>query len=412
MRARAMALLLVAAGAQAAPDTLYALPPEAQVRRVLASLPSLRQGALNTQLAGAERDKLIAGPYEWTLRAGASGRRAPGGERYLEQEMALERPLRWFGKAGQDQALGEQGLAVARALYADAWHEAGRALLRDWFDALGELAGVARLEEQLAVTQQLQAAAARRLRAGDGAALELLQADTEQQRVLALLQQARQRSEQPLTLLAVSYPGLPLPQDAALPLPLPQASTGSDSVPAWVERIAHDNHELQLAQAEADLYAMRASRLASDAMPDPTLALRAARERDGQERVFGVSLSFPLPGAGRAADKSGAAIKASMARERLAQTQLRVTLAARRAASDSVHSHAIWATLQQVQQQTIGQAELMQRAYQAGEGTLSAALAGRRLALDAALAAQTAQIEALAAQARLQLDAHAIWSID
>ena len=408
MKARALALLFLAAGAQAAPGNPSALPPEAEVRRVLASLPALRQGMQNTALAGAERDKLAAGPYEWTVRAGASRRTAPGAERYLEQEVALERPLRWFGKASLDQALGEQGLTVARALHGDAWHEAGRTLLRDWFDALRDLAGVARLEEQLAVTQRLQSIAARRVQAGDGAALDLLQADTEQRRVLALLQQARQRSEQTLTLLAISYPGLPRP--LADSLPLPQA--GSEAVDGLAERIVHDNHELQLAQAEADLYAMRASRLASDAMPDPTLALRAARERDGQERVFGVSLSFPLPGAGRAADRSAAAIKASMARERVAQTQLRVALAARRAASDSVHSHAIWTTLQEVQQQTIRQAELMQRAYQAGECTLAVALAGRRQALDAALTAQTAQIEALAAQARLQLDAHAIWSID
>jgi hypothetical protein len=408
MKARALVLLFLAAGAQAAPGTPSALPPEAEVRRVLASLPALRQGVLNTQLAGAERDKLAAGPYEWTVRAGASRRTAPGAERYLEQEVALERPLRWFGKASLDQALGEQGLAVARALHGDAWHEAGRALLRDWFDALRDLAGVARLEEQLAVTQRLQSIAARRVQAGDGAALDLLQAETEQRRVLALLQQARQRSEQTLTLLAISYPGLPRPQADSLPLP----QAGSEDASSWAERIVHDNHELQLAQAEADLYAMRASRLASDAMPDPTLALRAARERDGQERVFGVSLSFPLPGAGRTADRSAAAIKASMARERVAQTQLRVALAARRAASDSVHSHAIWTTLQEVQQQTMRQAELMQRAYQAGECTLAVALAGRRQALDAALTAQTAQIEALAAQARLQLDAHAIWSID
>jgi len=408
MRAHALVLLAFAAAAQAAPLAPSALPPEAEVRRVLANLPALRQGMLHTQLAGAERDKLAAGPYEWTLRAGASRRTAPGAQRYLEQEVALERPLRWFGKASQDQALGEQGLAVAHALHADAWHEAGRALLRDWFDALRELSGVARLEEQLAVTQRLQAIAARRVQAGDGARLDLLQADTEQRRVLALLQQARQRSEQTLTLLAVSYPGLPRPQADSLPLP----QAGGQSISSWTERIEHDNHELQLAQAEADLYAMRASRLASDAMPDPTLVLRAARERDGQERVFGVSLSFPLPGSGRAADRSAAAIKASMAREQLAQTQLRVALAARRAASDSVHSHAIWTTLQEVQQQTIRQAELMQRAYQAGECTLAEALVGRRQALDAALAAQTAQIEALAAQARLQLDAHAIWSID
>jgi cobalt-zinc-cadmium efflux system outer membrane protein len=58
------------------------------------------------------------------------------------------------------------------------------------------------------------------------------------------------------------------------------------------------------------------------------------------------------------------------------------------------------------------QAELMERAYQAGETTLAEALLSRRQALDAALSAQTAQIAALAAAARVQLDAHALWKID
>jgi cobalt-zinc-cadmium efflux system outer membrane protein len=51
-------------------------------------------------------------------------------------------------------------------------------------------------------------------------------------------------------------------------------------------------------------------------------------------------------------------------------------------------------------------------AYRLGEATLSDALTTRRLALDAALAAESAQIDALAANARLHLDAHMIWAFD
>jgi hypothetical protein len=54
----------------------------------------------------------------------------------------------------------------------------------------------------------------------------------------------------------------------------------------------------------------------------------------------------------------------------------------------------------------------MERAYQAGECTLSEALLSRRQAHDATLAAQTAQIGALAAAARTELDAHTLWVAD
>ncbi|HEX9171832.1 MAG TPA: TolC family protein, partial [Telluria sp.] len=254
---------------------LTILPPEPIVRRVLENLPQFRHGMVNIDLAAAERAKLVAGPHEWTMRGTINRRSMTGGERYSEQDIALERPLRWFGKADKDRGVGDKGVEVARAMQADVWHEAGRTLVKDWFDALREQSSVARLREQLEVTRQLRSVAERRVKAGDGAALEALQATTEQLRVEALLQQAQQRQDQALALLEITYAGLPKPNAAALPLP--QAELEGDE--AWLARILHDNHELELAQAEADLYAARASRAASERTPDPTIAVRAARER-------------------------------------------------------------------------------------------------------------------------------------
>ncbi|MBJ7310039.1 TolC family protein [Rugamonas sp. CCM 8940] len=396
------------ASADAASGALAVLPPEPLVRRALESLPQLRLGTLQSRLAGVDKSRLQAGSYEWTARASVNQRRVEGGERFQEQELALERTVRWFGKAGQDQAIGAQGVVVAEAMRADAWHEAGRALMKDWFDALREQAAVARLEEQLAVTEQLRRVAAKRVRAGDSARLEQLQADTEHQRVAALALLARRRQEQALAQLEQNYVGLPAPDASRLPLP-PAPVDGADY---WRERILHDNHELELAEAEVALYTLRARRQSRDRMPDPTLAVRAARERAGQERLIGLTLSIPLPGAARAADRDGAALKAAMARERADQVRLRVRSAAQRAVIDSVRSHQVWQTVREVETQARRQSELMMKAYQAGECTLMEALGSRRQALDAALAAQTAQVEALAAYARVQLDAHVIWAID
>lgn len=387
---------------------LTILPPEPIVRRVLENLPQFRHGAVNIDLAAAERAKLVAGPHEWTVRGAINQRSVMGGERYREQDLALERPLRWFGKADKDRGIGDKGVEVARAMQADVWHEAGRTLVKDWFDALRELTAVARLREQLEVTRQLRTVAERRVKAGDGAALDALQATTEQLRVEALLQQAQQRQDQSLALLDITYAGLPKPASASLPLP--QAELDSNEV--WLARILHDNHELELARVEAELYAARSSRAASERTPDPTVALRAARERAGQEKVIGISISIPLAGAGRGAESMAAALKARMAMERLAQVRLRVQSDAQRAVIDNARNYQVWETLRAVETQSSRQAELTLRAYQAGESTLADALGARRRALDATLVAQAAQIDALAAFARLRLDAHAIWSFD
>lgn len=387
---------------------LSALPPEASVRRVLENLPQFRLGGAAMALAAAEQQKLQAGPYEWTVRSSVNARAVSGGERYTEQDIALERTVRWFGKADQDGAVGRKGVDVARARFADLWHEAARTLLKDWFDAVRDRAAFARLQDQRQVARELHDVTMRRVRAGDGTALEQQLAATEMLRIDALSMQAQQRLELSLAQLDITYVGLPTPQ--ASQLPLPQAD--AQGTQYWFEKILSDNHELELAQAEADLSALRARRIASDRTPDPTLAVRAARERDGQERLIGLTVSIPLPGAGRSADASAAAIKARAAAELVSQAHTRVRTMAMRAVIDATRTHEIWLSLHEIETQSTQQAQLLQRAYQAGEGSLADVLTARRRGLEAALLAQAAQVDALAAFARVRLDAHMIWAID
>lgn len=391
-----------------ADEALSVLPPDTAVRQTLARLPQLRASTLNMDLAASGRARLRAGPHEWAVRTGLYRRTDEAGGRFNEQEVIVERPVRWFGKADKDAAIGDKGTVMAQAAYEDAWHEAGRALMKDWFDAVRELAATARLAEQQALTARLKNVAEKRFAAGDAAQIDALQADTENRRVAALAQQAQLRTDQALQLLSSTYPGLPQPRPGDLPTP----PALQDSPTVWFDRITGDNHELTLARTEADLALLQAGRAASERMPDPTVGVRVARERSGRENIYGVVIAFPLPGAARSAEASSAALKAGMASERLAQTQVRVELAARRLIMEAGRSHEIWQTMERIGQQSQRQATTMMLAYELGEVTLAEALTTRRQAHDAALLAESAKIDALAAHARLLLDAHVLWSVD
>ena len=169
---------------------------------------------------------------------------------------------------------------------------------------------------------------------------------------------------------------------------------------------------LELARTEADWLSLKASRAARERMPDPTIALRSTRERGGQERTYGVMLSIPLPGGARGAEHTAATLRAEMARERTEQVKAKVALAAEQAVNAQEASYRIWQGLAMAADRSRQQADLMEKAYQANECTIGEALLSRRLALDAALAALAGRIDALAAQARVQLDAHALWAFD
>lgn len=408
---RALCLALAAAGvwtacvAQTPPPVL---PPEASVRTVLASLPQVRAAAAGMDLAQARKQRLAAGPHDWVAKTAYDRRVAPQGKRFNEEEIGVETGLRWPGKLRTDEQIGEAELQIGQIAYADAWHEAARTLLRDWFDALRELHSAKVLQAQAELAQAQLSAIERRVQAGEAAKLDTLAAQAEAARIQAQAVRTRAQAQLLQQALQRQYPGLPLPSDAGLE---EAALDGTDiAVADWAQKILADNHELELAQARAAQARLQARRAEQERTGDPTVGVRARRERSGEERIWGAYLSIPLGSAGRRADAEAAAAQAEMAQQEYERTRQRVSTDAWRAASEAQQTRTTWQQLRHAWQQIAQSAQLQARAYELGESPLADLLLARRNALEAQLAADAAALDAMQAQARLLLDTHHIWA--
>ncbi|MCK7496877.1 MAG: TolC family protein [Comamonadaceae bacterium] len=87
--------------------------------------------------------------------------------------------------------------------------------------------------------------------------------------------------------------------------------------PYWQEQILAHSHELALARAQVQRERLVAARSGADRLPDPTAGIHYASEFGGRERIVGVSVSIPLPGAAapRASDGAQARAEAAASRE-------------------------------------------------------------------------------------------------
>ena len=399
----------LACAAHASADGVPLLPPPATVMQVLARLPQVLAADEGVSAAQARSQRLEAGPYEWSLKGALHRRSDVTGARFSEQEVGLEKTLRWPGKLAADRQLGALGVRAGQLARGDAWHEAARGLLADWFEALRESRNAELLQGQAQLASQQLDIVQKRVKAGEAARLETLAAQADQARVAAAAGQARTRADALARTLARRYPGLP-----ALPAHLeagPPAMEPADlSAQDWVGRILADNHELELAEATAQQARQRADRTALDLRGDPAVGVRATRERGGQENVIGVYVAMPLGDAGRQADIGVALAEARRAEQLLAQTRLRVEAEAWRAATAAFDSRANWRQLDAAREQTQRSAELQASAYRLGETPLADVLLARRNALEATLAAEMARLNTLEAHARLLLDTLQLWA--
>ena len=103
-------------GAQAQEALAVWLPPADQVQAIVKASHGIL-AAQSQQAAQLQRARATeVGPGEFNLRMSQQSRRAidPGG-RFNEQLLSLERPVRWWGKAGLDANLAEQSRKVASA---------------------------------------------------------------------------------------------------------------------------------------------------------------------------------------------------------------------------------------------------------------------------------------------------------
>ncbi len=172
------------------------------------------------------------------------------------------------------------------------------------------------------------------------------------------------------------------------------------------------NHELKLAEAASGRQQALARRADAERLPDPTLGLRWGSERDGAERVVGVHLIIPLPGAGREASAraSRAEVDAAAAREALVRS--RVEAEARQVWQRAGAAHAHWQRMEEVAARMEDNAALLEKAWRHGEGQIGDLLAARRQALEARLGARQAELDANEARYRLLLDTHELWPLD
>lgn len=385
------------------------LPAAPIAEAAMRSHPTVVAARAGIAAGEAARDQFEAGPHEFNLRVGSARRREAALDRATkETEFGIERTLRLPGKAAKDAEIGAAVIDRAGSLHGDALHEAGRLLLRSWFDWRREQAAVDEWRVQADILRQQSDVAAKRVAAGDAARLEQLLSAAQHVQAEAQAAIAESRLKLAADALRQHFPTLPLPAHVgtATPAPLEQ------SFEAWREKLLGQSHELRAARASTRIEQLQAQRLDADRVPDPTLGLRWASERDGQERVRGLVLSIPLPGGARAAATRGAQAAASAASAREAQTLAKVEAEARRGVEEMHAAYLNWQRLAEVAQRFEENIRLLEKAWRHGEGQIGDLLNARRQAVEARLAAAQAQLNAAEARYRLLLDVHELWALD
>lgn len=409
-----VALLLLASiggpalGAGPTPD----LPPTEIVARVLRGNPSVQAAASQIRVEEANRTRLEAGTYEWSVRLGAQQRRvspvAASSDRFNEWNAALERPFRLPGKAGLDAELGAAGVSLAETAYGDTLHESSRMLLKAWFSWLKESAAASQWDEQVALLDKQTRSVGRRQQLGDAARIETIQSEAAMAQAEAQRVQARIRQQTAGEDLRRRFPGLPIVAPASLSEPT--AISGSDE--EWINRLLEHSHEYQLARQEAQRAQIMAGRSSRDRLPDPTVGLHVSRERAGEERVVGAYVSIPLSGTARRASSDAALAQAEVAGRREAASSQKIVAEAVALVQSAQAAVPGWQAARQAAERLTRAADMTARAYQLGEGSLNDLLTARRLANEAQLSARLLQLDALELRYRLLLDAHQLWDLD
>ncbi|HQS98908.1 MAG: hypothetical protein B7Y26_02205 [Hydrogenophilales bacterium 16-64-46] len=385
------------------------LPDPAAAEAALWASPTVAQARGELAAQTLRSESLQRGREEWTLGADVLQRHIDDPrERQAEWGVALSRPLRLPGRAEADRSLASALTAHAEASLGEALHESGRQLLGLWFDWLNAAEQARALLDQLAVAEQQLAAVNARIRLGEAARAERVNAEAALGQVRVQQQQAASRDQLARSRLRAHFPGLPLAADAGLPAPPSPEGTADDYVTAVLEH----NHELFRARRQAGVLQAEARKLARHRGVDPSVGGFYRNEAGGNEHVLGLNLGLTLPGAARRTDQQAAEALAAVAQDAALRLEERLRLVARADFETAVAQVAIWQQAERSAQALAEAARLSARAYALGEGSLDPVLVNRRLALDAALQARQAQVEALAMQARLKLDAHRLWPLD
>ena len=391
-------------GFDAAPD----LPPRAEVERILANRAEVKAAQAELEAEQARRRRLEVGIYEPVVRAGTQQRRVSDvPARWTEWSLGLERALRVGDKARLDASLGEQGVRLARSMVGEARHEAARQLLDAWFSALREAEIARAWQAQRSVLDAQRDALTRRLRAGDASRLELQQVEAAWQQVEAQRVLAEGRAAQSTAEFARRY-GFAPPDGLAV---AGIAPIETEAAP-WIARVLEASHELAAARDASALARLQAERADAERRPDPTVGVHLGSERGGVERILGLAVSVPLPGAARQATVEVVTAQARAAAAREAAVRRRIEVEVEGGVRRVVSAREGWERLTDAADRLEQAATLTGRAWTLGEGSLGDWLAARRVAAEARIAERSARVDAAQFRYRLLLDAHLLWDLD
>ena len=402
-------MLLCSAAAQAQISPTY-LPAESAVREAVAQSPDVLTAEARRDAVLARADGIRAGTAETVVRAIGQGRqvRDPS-ERHAEGQIAVERPLRLWGKAQADGQLADAAAEAGQLAVKDARHEASRQILALWFGAVR--AGQARqaAQENAKAAADLAALTARRVQLGDASRLDAELAAADRARTEAALATAVAAEQTAQAELRARFPGLGDPSfsaDTVLPA-LPQ------ELPDRLRtQYIQDSHEYRLAMAEEVQAQQMAKRADLERRPDPTVGMFVTVERGGAERIMGVSVAMPIGSVHRRSAALAAAAEAEASARRRLGSERRLgaefdvlygNLQGKRASAQA-QMEAV--TLQK------SASDRATRSYRAGESGLTELLATRRSLAEALLAERLARVDLLEADSRLKLDLHRMWDFD
>lgn len=389
-------------GATAEPPT--DLPDARAALAALDNHPQVRAAQARLRAARAEHDRLRAGSHEYALRLNAQRRDVTGQPNRNEWEVAIERGLRLPDKALLDERIGAEGVQEAEERVDDARHETARRLLALWYAALQAQAEARLWQEQVALLETEERIVRTRVKSGDAARMQALQATAAIAQAISQLEKAQARARMALAELGGQFPELPPPVESGAE---PISPAGDEA--HWLAMTLTHNHELLAAQRAAERVRLQARRAAAERRPDPVLGLRYASEQGGDERVLGLSLSIALPGEGRRAAGSFYAAEADTLMEIEASVRRRLTTEAAAnwlRVSGAVESYRRMA---QAAEAAGRHADVTRRAHELGEVGLSEVLLAQRVALETRVSAAQARLAANEAIARLLLDAHLLW---
>ena len=385
------------------------LPPEADVRQSLEQHPMVQANQATMDYERANAQRLIQGEDPWQTRFALQQRRNNQANlNSFEQTVALEKRLRLPSKVSMDKQLAQTALHIAQLSRGDAWHEAAKILLADWFAVSKAQASLQRIDEQLALLDQQLTVINKRISAGDAPRLERLL--VEQERAKLALQRQQQQAElaQQQLNLQRYYRGQQLNNIDLSQVPN-QLALGEEQI--WIKQVLDANHELELAQEYSKRQDLHAQRVALESKPDPTFGVVYSREQAGQEQIMGLSVSVPLFNPAHKSLVNMAQAQASQAHYQQQQTAQRLTQETKQRLLSLISAQQQLQQAQDLVKQQQTNSQLFAKAYQLGEVGINDWLLSMRQYVEASAQSDQLKLSLAEDYSRLLVDSHLLWGL-